>query len=117
MFDPTMYDTPPADGRAASKAMSALMLELIRGVEEHAEKEDTRLTSGLMRRSLELIDLTQDKLMRFAGDKTGTVTLDTLKAANETLDRATAILTDFLTEHPTPELTCFDRETTPIRPL
>ena len=93
------------------------MLELVRGVEEHAEKEDTRLTSGLLRRSMELIDLTHDKLMRFAGDKTGTVTLDTLKAANEALDRATAILTDFLTEHPAPELTCFDRDVTPIRPL
>lgn len=93
------------------------MLELVRGVEKHAEKEDTRLTSGLMRRSMELIDLTHDKLMRFAGDKTGTVTLDTLKAANEALDRATAILTDFLTEHPAPELTCFDRDVTPIRPL
>ena len=117
MFNFPMHDTPPADERAASKAMSALMLELMRGVEEHAEKEDTRLTSGLMRRSMELIDLTHDKLMRFAGDKTGTVTLDTLKAANEALDMAKAILTDFLTEHPTPELTCFDRDVTPIRPL
>ena len=95
----------------------ALMTDLLRHVEEHSENEDSRLSAGLMRRSKELTDTVMKKISRFAGDKTGTVTVDTLKAANEAVERATAILTDFLTEHPAPELTCFDRDVTPIRPL
>lgn len=117
MFDPMMHDTPPAEKRAAQEAVMALMTDILRHVEEHSENEESRLGAGLMRRSKELSETVTKKMTRFAGDKTGTVTVDTLKAANEALDRATAILTDFLNEHPAPELTCFDRDVTPIRPL
>lgn len=117
MFDPMMHDTPPAENPAVQEAIGNLLTGILRGIEERSENEESRLSAGLMRRSKELTDLAMRKMSRFAGDKTGTVTLDTLKAANEALDRATAILTDFLTEHPAPELTCFDRDVTPIRPL
>ena len=94
-----------------------LMTNILRHIEEHSENEDSRLSAGLMRRSKELTDIAMKKISRFAGDKTGTVTVDTLKAANEALDKAMAILTDFLNEHPAPELTCFDRDVTPVEPF
>ena len=90
---------------------------LLRSIEENSEKEDVRLGAAIMRKGKELTDIVMKQITRFSGDKTGTVTVDTLKAANEALDKATAILNDFLTEHPAPELTCFDRDVTPIRPM
>ena len=98
------------------EALEGVIDILLRGIEEHSDSEEHRLTAGIMRKAKNLSGICVNKITRFTGDKTGMVTTETLKAAIAALDQATAILNNFLNEHPVPELTIYDHNVTPIKP-
>lgn len=108
MFDSLFCDTPPRPRPTESDALNDLVLLLLEAMAEKTPDEKKKAEIALMCK-YDAAHKTVQEMARYAGDPTGGVSVDVIRGANAALDEALTALNRFLSEHPTPEHTIFDK--------